>query len=176
MTSGRDLLHRRLLDLALETIAEGGPHAIGLRDLARRAEVSHAAPIHHFGSRRGLLTELAAEGFELLDGALGTAAPALVDLGVAYVEWGVGHPGHYRVMWQAALLDLAEPRLKSARASTWSRLASHADGPGRALEVAAFALVHGVVQLELDGVGQLGLAADRAALREVLGRLRSEGR
>src|SRR4051812_45612769 len=41
-------LRRALLDTALEAIAEHGPVAISLRELARRAGVSHAAPTHHF--------------------------------------------------------------------------------------------------------------------------------
>ncbi len=59
-------LRRALLAAALEAIEESGPAALSLRDLARRAGVSHAAPAHHFGDKAGLLTALAAEGFDLL--------------------------------------------------------------------------------------------------------------
>jgi AcrR family transcriptional regulator len=43
---------------------------LSLRDLARRAGVSHAAPVHHFGDKAGLLTVVAADGFRLLAGEL----------------------------------------------------------------------------------------------------------
>ena len=49
-------LRRALLDAAVEVIEESGPTALSLRDLARRADVSHAAPQHHFGDKAGLLT------------------------------------------------------------------------------------------------------------------------
>src|SRR3954451_6173243 len=56
-------LRRVLLDTALEAIATDGVAALSLRDVARRAGVSHAAPAHHFGDKRGLLTAIAIEGF-----------------------------------------------------------------------------------------------------------------
>lgn len=164
-------LHRRLLDLAEQTVADSGPDAVGLRDVARRAGVSHAAPVHHFGSREGLLTELAAEGFEGLDAALAAAGDDLEELGVAYVGWGTANPGRYRVMWRPDLVDAADPRLAAARERAWSRLApAGATGPRRADALAAFALVHGLVDLTLSG----GLPApdpDEPGLRAVLRRL-----
>ena len=51
-------------------IGEAGPGAIRLRDLARRVGVSHAAPAHHFGDKRGLLTAVAAEGYRLFAASL----------------------------------------------------------------------------------------------------------
>ena len=66
-------LRRALLDAALAEIAEGGPGQVSLRELARPVGVSHAAPRHHFGDKRGLLTAVAVEGFELLAVELGAA-------------------------------------------------------------------------------------------------------
>ena len=62
-----------LLEAALAEIAERGPQALSLRELARRAGVSHAAPAHHFGDKPGLLTAIAAEGFRRLAVVLGEA-------------------------------------------------------------------------------------------------------
>ena len=56
-------LRRAIIDAALEAITESGPVGWSLRELARRAGVSHAAPAHHFGDKAGLLTAVAAEGF-----------------------------------------------------------------------------------------------------------------
>src|ERR671931_485088 len=62
-------LPRVLLDTATQAIAEAGPAAVSLRDLARRAGVSHAAPAHHFGDKAGLLSAVAADGFRRLAAA-----------------------------------------------------------------------------------------------------------
>ena len=56
-------------------MAERGADGISLRELAREAGVSHAAPAHHFTDRRGLFTALAAEGWRLLADALAGARP-----------------------------------------------------------------------------------------------------
>ncbi|MFC7657596.1 TetR/AcrR family transcriptional regulator [Pseudonocardia benzenivorans] len=56
-------LRRALLDASAQLVGERGPAALSLREVARRAGVSHAAPAHHFTDRRGLLTALAAEGW-----------------------------------------------------------------------------------------------------------------
>src|SRR4051812_37043615 len=78
-------LRQALLDEAIEVIASSGVAALSLRDLARRAGVSHAAPTHHFGDKAGLLTVLATEGYTQLGDALLSAPPTFLDQGVAYV-------------------------------------------------------------------------------------------
>ena len=52
---------------AVEVIEERGLGAFSLREVARRAGVSHTAPAHHFGDMRGLLTSVAIEGFDIID-------------------------------------------------------------------------------------------------------------
>src|SRR5215211_3555766 len=69
-------LRRALLDEAIAVIGEAGPGAVGLRDLARRVGVSHAAPAHHFGDKRGLLTAVATDGFRRLAATLRNAYEA----------------------------------------------------------------------------------------------------
>jgi hypothetical protein len=56
-------IRRALIGAALQVIATDGLGALSLRDLARHAGVSHAAPIHHFRDKAGLLTAVATEGF-----------------------------------------------------------------------------------------------------------------
>src|SRR2546423_2801057 len=99
-------LRRTLLAAAVEAIAEHGPAAISLRDLARRADVSHAAPAHHFGDKAGLLTAIAAEGYLLLAAALHDAAArtgSFLEVGVAYVGFAVDQPAHFAVMYRPDL-------------------------------------------------------------------------
>lgn len=89
---------------AVDLIAERGPAGFSLREVARRAGVSHAAPAHHFGDRSGLLSSVAAEGFAVLGEAMTEAAgiedprERLAALGQAYVRTAVANPGHYKVM------------------------------------------------------------------------------
>jgi AcrR family transcriptional regulator len=142
-------LRRQVLAAAAAVIAERGVAAVSLRDLARQAGVSHAAPSHHFGNRTGLLTALAAEGFERLAEELG-AADGLKEMGVAYVRFALGHPAHFRVMFDADLLDADNPELVAARALAQQRLRAGVDGrPEQAL--AAWSLAHGFATLRLGG-------------------------
>src|ERR1017187_4433780 len=59
-------LRKTLLDAAVALIGEVGPRAFTLREVARRAGVSHNAPYRHFASKDELLVAVAAEGFERL--------------------------------------------------------------------------------------------------------------
>src|SRR3954451_3549792 len=99
-------LRRALLDTALEAVAEQGPATISLRDVARRAGVSHAAPTHHFGDKAGLLTALAVEGFDQLAKALATsrlASNSFLELGVTYVRFAVTRRPLFEVMFRTDL-------------------------------------------------------------------------
>lgn len=107
-------LRRVILDAALDAIATNGPGALSLRDLARRAGVSHAAPAHHFKDRTGLLTAVAAEGYALFADAL-AGAPDLRERGVAYVRFAATHPAHFQVMFQPDLHRTDDPDLLAAR-------------------------------------------------------------
>ena len=55
-----------ILAHAADLVAERGADGVSLRELARAAGVSHAAPAHHFVDRRGLFTALAAQGWHML--------------------------------------------------------------------------------------------------------------
>lgn len=152
-------LPAQLLTEAATMAAEAGPARISLRELARRAGVSHSAPVHHFKTLRGLLTALAISGFESLTGALQVGDQDIYAMGVRYIEWALAHPGHYAVMWQPALLDEADPSLRSSRDSAWETLAtavaesssSHDAVTVQADAYAAFSLVHGLADLWLNG-------------------------
>ncbi|MET9769623.1 TetR/AcrR family transcriptional regulator [Streptomyces sp. NPDC006415] len=151
-------LRRAILAAALDVIAAEGPAALSLRDLARRAGVSHAAPAHHFKDRTGLLTAVAAEGYALFADAL-AGAPDLRERGVAYVRFAATHPAHFQVMFQPDLHRPDDPDLLAARARATEALrAGVADLPpgGRGADdrlagVAAWSLAHGFATLLLSG-------------------------
>ncbi|MGW6904907.1 TetR/AcrR family transcriptional regulator [Streptomyces sp. NPDC054940] len=150
-------LRRAILGTALDVIASDGPSALSLRDLARRAGVSHAAPAHHFKDRTGLLTAIAAEGFGLLAGTL-TEAADLKDAGVRYVRFAREHPAHFQVMFTPELLRADDLELTTARALAGDALrgavsAVRPESLGidtRLAGVAAWSLAHGFATLLLS--------------------------
>ncbi|MDX3262759.1 TetR/AcrR family transcriptional regulator [Streptomyces sp. NPDC093228] len=149
-------LRRAILSAALDVIGTDGPSTLSLRDLARRAGVSHAAPAHHFKDRTGLLTAIAAEGYALLAAALGDA-DGLRDAGVRYVRFATGHPAHFQVMFTPELLRGNDVELTAARALAGERLrtaVADSESAGRTADarlagVAAWSLAHGFATLLL---------------------------
>jgi len=147
-----------ILAEAATLVAERGADGISLRELARAAGVSHAAPAHHFTDRRGLFTALAAEGWRLLAAALADAGPEFIDAGMAYVRFAIGHPGHYSVMFDRSLVDPEDPELIAAVAAAGTELAqgvgtlddARATGDPQAAALAAWSLVHGFSLLWLN--------------------------
>jgi AcrR family transcriptional regulator len=147
-----------ILTAAAHLVAERGADRMSLRELARSAGVSHAAPAHHFTDRRGLFTALAAQGYQLLTEALITARGDFVDAALAYVRFAIGHPGHYLVMFNKSLLDVSDTELAAAEAAAATELSrgvatlrdpnALADPAGA--QMAAWSLVHGFSTLWLN--------------------------
>jgi AcrR family transcriptional regulator len=167
-----------MLDAAAIAIAEHGPAAMSLRDLARRAGVSHAAPAHHFGDKAGLLTALAAEGYQLMADALRATyerTGSFLEVGVAYVGFAVDHPAHFRVMFRPDLLRDTDPELRAAMAASRDALygsarsvSRPADPDPRQPAIAGWALVHGLATLYLDGNLPPDVGNDPRALARTL--------
>lgn len=109
-------LRAALIQAADEIIAEGGIEAFSLRAAAKRAGVSPAAPAHHFGSAKGLLTEVALLAFERVGKdieAVGHSDDIVADVravSLAFVSFAVNHPGHFRLMFRGDLVNRADPR------------------------------------------------------------------
>ena len=100
---------RRALILTAEAVLEReGPNALSLRAVAREANVSPAAPYHHFKDKNELLDAVGADGFAQLKVAMATAISkaAAEDkrsaIGVAYVEFSQANPALFRVMYDCA--------------------------------------------------------------------------
>jgi AcrR family transcriptional regulator len=147
-----------ILAEAARLVAERGADGISLRELARSAGVSHAAPAHHFTDRRGLFTALATEGFRLLTEALTGARGDFTDAALAYVRFALEHPGHYQVMFDRSLLDAADVELAAAEVAAGAELSRgvatlrdpNAQADPAAAQLAAWSLVHGFSTLWLN--------------------------
>ena len=164
-------LKAALLEAALGLIAEAGPAAFTLREVARRAGISHNAPYRHFREKDELLAAVATEGFERLAEALGTpgqltrtrrAKPALHRFqasGLAYVRFALRSPEHLQVMfdWPLDLDRYPELCASSKRAfgvlgelvEAAQREGSLPGGDPLALACIAWSLVHGVAKLAI---------------------------
>jgi len=149
-------LRPALLRAAVEAIGQAGPAAMSLRDVARRAGVSHAAAAYHFGDKAGLLTAVAAQGYRMLTQELRNARDArggFLEVGVAYVRFAVSHRAHFEVMYRPELYrpDDAEVRQARAGAAVFLYGTTSPDVGQLAAGAAAWSLVHGLATLWLNG-------------------------
>lgn len=112
-----------------ELVTEKGTSGFSLREVARRAGVSHAAPAHHFGDAEGMLTSVAAEGFGKLAEEMAAAAEGATDAadrlrrtGAAYIRVATTYPGHFAVMMQEGLTCVTDDTLLTNSASAYDIL------------------------------------------------------
>ena len=162
-----------LVEAAEAVLTERGLEGFTLRECARRAGVSHAAPAHHFKDAKGLLTEVASVGFERLTEAQRRKREAEPDLknlllatGTAYVGFALTHPAQFQLMFQSGLLDHSNERfVRAGREAFNIYLETYSAVNGIALNPSAekvsdpsvlrqWALVHGLATLAIQG--QLG--------------------
>lgn len=162
-------LRRALLDAAEAELIEKGPDGFTLRGCARRAGVSHAAPAHHFGDATGLLSALAAEGFErfvaVMKARTASVAPEdgrgrLVAAGLGYVDFARANPALFRLMFSSGKPDSSDPALDASARAAFGHLAEaavHLTGPqametreGRRRLAALWATAHGLADLLLS--------------------------
>ncbi len=165
-------LRASLLAAAARWLDERGAESLTLRELARAAGVSHAAPYHHFTGRDELMAGVAEHAFDRLGDALARAAAnagntgqSLLDIGEAYVREALAHPAQFRLMFGPMLARKAEHaglQRAAERAFTVLLDAATRHAPERGLELAlaGWSLSHGAANLAIDGAfGGLPIAA-----------------
>lgn len=179
-------LARALVRSATTLIQQGGPGALTLREAARQAGVSVAAPYRHFADREALLAAVLAEGFDGLaehtDRARRKAPDALAALravGLAYVEFAVANPSVYRLMFGPECDKQAHPDLMASGQRAYGVLVQAVcdaqaaglvqPGPPEVVALAGWSICHGLASLHADGLleGRLPLTVDQAAQRLV---------
>jgi AcrR family transcriptional regulator len=174
-------LRAALIAAALDLVTEEQDWTFSLREVARRAGVSHNAPYNHFADKQDLLIAVAAAGFarlrERMHAAVARiAAPdkALLACGRAYLEHAMKNPALYRLMFGPALASAKGGRPAAARAAgneaktvlsdiilrgaQSGAFAVSADDPRDQAKVTFFAwsLVHGLTMLLLDDFAEPG--------------------
>ena len=160
-------LQEALLQSAIRLIAEVGPTAFTLREVARQAGVSHNAPYRHFHDKDALLAAVATQGYgELTDAMLEAAGRAsnvldrLKQAGLAYVSFALRRPEHFTVMFDAPFSRQTHPEAAAAAERAFSVLVSLVkscqekklmSGDLADLALLAWSMVHGIAKLAITG-------------------------
>jgi AcrR family transcriptional regulator len=170
-------LKQALLDASLEIIRKAGPGAFTLREVARRAGVSHNAPYRHFRDKEELLAALAAEGFDLLTDAMNKAAETATGsleqfraIGRGYVKFALRYPQHFAVMFEVPWRHELHRQTQEAGGRAFGTLVRHVEqcqaegllpaGDARPYALLAWSMVHGVAKLAVSGRLPLPNSAD----------------
>jgi AcrR family transcriptional regulator len=170
-------LKQTLLEASLNLIREVGAGAFTLREVARRAGVSHNAPYRHFRDKEDLLAALAAEGFDRLTTAMTEAAKSATSSlerlrlsGRGYVEFALRYPQHFTVMFEVPWRYESHPQTQQAGARAFGTLVRYVaecqgekilpPGDAQPFALLAWSMVHGVAKLAISGRLPMSDAAD----------------
>ena len=165
-------LRHTLLETALSILARQGEAGLGLRDLARAVGVSPAAPYRHFDSRAALLEALAVTGFQRFAAAMEDVAATnpqnpMAAMGKTYVLFALENANLFRLMFSPQLKRDNRPGLRMAADAAFDTLRHVIGGDvetGRIKALAAWARVHGLAVLLLDGQIAVRAGEDTEAL------------
>lgn len=155
----------RLIEVAAELVDEGGPSAVTLREVGKRAGFSHNTPYKHFDSKEDLLACVAARELRTLTSAIHVAIEARQGLGrveaaaEAYINWARIHPARFKMAFGEWSID--HEVLGQAAETTWNTMYQTVvqaldeepqvtQNPDVVLSL-LWALVHGAADLDLSG-------------------------
>lgn len=176
-------LRQKVLDASLALIKEGGLDRLSMREVARKAGVSHQGPYHYFEDREAILAAIASEGFSKLGRSLGAAAQtgsdpakAVENVGRAYVDFALRNPAYFQAMFRADAVPL--DRYPDARQREDEAFGDLVEGVGKAfadqpsdvrqsIAIACWAMVHGLATLILEGSLARKLKIPRGRQRKV---------
>ena len=165
-------LRQVLLDAGVALIRKLGPKSFTMREVARRAGVSHNAPYRHFRDKDELISAIVGQGFARLnDAMLGQAAAAKTGVdrlelcGRAYVNFALRWPGHFTAMFDLAPQP-GEGRLPADKVTSAGDIAfqtlvgfvvqcqnekAFPEGDPLPLALMAWSIVHGIAKLAVSG-------------------------
>jgi AcrR family transcriptional regulator len=160
-----------LVEAALALAEEAGEDGVTMREAARRAGVSPAAPFRHFPDREALLAAVADEAQRRFRGEIDTAlaaAPAgdplarLKAFGLGYLRWALRNPAHFHILSTRGIFDLEgadalredNARIISLVEETLAaacRLGLLRTAEPKLAMIASRALVYGFARMFIDG-------------------------
>ncbi|MEV7615495.1 TetR/AcrR family transcriptional regulator [Streptomyces sp. NPDC089799] len=127
-------MRERLIDAGVELVLTEGSASLGLREIARRAGVSHGAPRRYFPTHHALLSAIAGRGFEDLAARVGAAMAGATSprdrlhaIARVYVGYALEHRGMFELMFRHDLLDSdrhasGERRLRESTVPLFARM------------------------------------------------------
>ena len=173
-------LRNALIQAATTVLVEKSAAALSLREVARVAGVSHAAPYRHFRDKAALLRVLAQGGFERLTAAINTVAEnsphnpeqKLIEVGVAYVRNALQHPEITRLMFAATIGPQQDRAYQAASAASYEALldiiregveqGSFRQQPPQQLVLVAWASMHGLAMLAVASLLEVDVDDEQA--------------
>ena len=162
-------LQRALIGAAREVLREEGTGKLSLRAAARRAGVSHASAYYHFEDKTSLVAAVAVSAFEELGEAMGaayqlegSALERLEAVAGVYVHFALSNPQEFRLMFLPELRsDAVRTEVERAGRAGYERIVALiaalqaegrvAAGDPEEVAISAWALMHGLATLMIDG-------------------------
>ncbi|WP_339769752.1 TetR/AcrR family transcriptional regulator [uncultured Pseudosulfitobacter sp.] len=161
-------LKEALVQAGLDILHQQGLSALTLRACAVRAGVSHTAPKNHFGNLAGLMSAIAARGYQKLTETMQTGLPQdatradrrQAALG-GYVDFAAQNPGLFELMFSTQRTNGDSPELMEQANRCFDVLRDVSEGlvwdksdaPDAALraQIMHWSMVHGFAQLTASG-------------------------
>ncbi|WP_329544462.1 TetR/AcrR family transcriptional regulator [Streptomyces sp. NBC_01356] len=166
-------LRARLIETGVDLVAAEGAQALSLREIARRAGVSHGAPRRYFPTHLELLSAIARRGFtdlgaraaESLAGEASSPRAQLTTLGRVYLDFALTNRGMYELMFRHDLLESNRLGLRETRLPLFGALVDlvgqvRPEADAQVVAGALWANLHGIAQLWSFGSLQLTTGAD----------------
>ncbi len=162
-------LREELVHTAVELARQSGPTGVVLREVARRAGVSHNAAYRHFADRDELLAEVAQASQDELAATMGARVARvrggdarsrsrrrLREVGRAYVEFAFAQPGLFASAFAAHPLSRSAEMpgpydLLGAALDEMVTTGALLPARRRGAEEACWSAVHGFAVLHLEG-------------------------
>ncbi|MFJ8623839.1 TetR/AcrR family transcriptional regulator [Kitasatospora sp. NPDC093550] len=168
MTDQERDLRARLVAAGVELVATGGVQALGLREIARHAGVSHGAPRRYFPTHRELLAAIAQQGFGKFTDTMAGADALAVTTGTdargrlealarSYLGFAAANPGMFELMFRHDLLEGSGSELRRTTVPLFLTFVGlvaevHPDSDDPAtLTAALWSNLHGLTQLRTWG-------------------------
>lgn len=157
-------LRQSLIGEGLRMLGERDADSLSLREIARAVGVSATSVYRHFPDKEALMTALALEGLAQLGAAqreaseaVGGGADGFKETGRAYVRFALANPALFRLIFASPALSAErvagdiDSEAHSLLLANAAAAAARGGGEQAVRAVQAWALVHGLAMLMLDG-------------------------